>query len=59
MRVKIDPQYFRPTEVDLLLGDPKKAEEELGWKRECTFQELVNEMVAKDIEYVAQSAYHI
>merc|ERR1711939_477292 len=59
VRVKIDPQYFRPTEVDLLLGDSTKAETELGWKRECSFQDLVNEMVAKDIEYVAQSAYHI
>merc|ERR1711907_830608 len=52
VRVKIDPQYFRPTEVDLLLGDPAKAEKALGWKRKVSFQELVEEMVRKDIEFV-------
>merc|ERR1712159_150508 len=59
VRVKIDPQYFRPTEVDLLLGDPAKAEKALGWKRKVSFQELVEEMVRKDIEFVAQNVYHI
>ena len=59
VRVKIDPQYFRPTEVELLLGTPEKAETTLGWKREVTFAQLVEEMVAKDIEYVAQSVHHI
>merc|ERR1711871_1210121 len=57
--VRIDPQYFRPTEVDLLLGDPTKAKKMLGWKRKVSFQELVEEMVRKDIEFVAQNVYHI
>jgi GDPmannose 4,6-dehydratase len=50
IRVRVDPQYFRPTEVDLLLGDPTKANTELGWKRKVTFDELVTEMVVADIE---------
>lgn len=48
--VEVDPRYFRPTEVDLLLGDPSKAERELGWKRRVTFDELVNRMVDHDIK---------
>jgi len=51
--VKIDPRYFRPTEVDLLLGDPSKARKVLGWKHEITFPRLVKEMVASDLEKVA------
>ena len=39
--VKIDPQYFRPTEVDLLIGDPAKAKKLLGWEPEITFEALV------------------
>eukprot|EP00940_MAST-03C_sp_MAST-3C-sp2_P003557 g3557.t1 len=46
--VKIDPRYFRPTEVDLLIGDPTKAEKVLGWKRKVSFPDLVKEMVAGD-----------
>ncbi len=46
--VRIDPRYFRPTEVDLLIGDPSKAREKLGWSHKITFQELVKEMVAAD-----------
>lgn len=46
----IDPAYFRPTEVDLLLGDPKKAMEKLGWKPRYTVQELCREMVLADLE---------
>ena len=46
--VKIDERYFRPTEVDLLLGDPSKAERELGWKRHTDFQSLINGMVESD-----------
>ena len=46
-------QYFRPAEVDLLHGDPSKAELELGWKRTCTFPELVKEMVEADVKSVA------
>ena len=48
--VEIDPMYFRPTEVDLLLGDPTKAEKVLGWKRKVTFPELVRRMVKYDLE---------
>jgi GDPmannose 4,6-dehydratase len=50
--VKIDPRYFRPTEVDLLLGDPTKAKEKIGWVAECTFDELVKEMVDADLAMV-------
>jgi GDPmannose 4,6-dehydratase len=48
--VEIDEKYFRPTEVELLLGDPSKAEEELGWKRQISFQELVSGMVKYDLK---------
>jgi len=59
VRVQVDPQYFRPTEVDLLLGDPTKCDSMLGWKREYTFQALVEEMVRKDMEFVSENNYHI
>ena len=49
--VKIDPKYFRPAEVELLLGDPSKAEKELGWKADTTLKELVSEMVQYDLKY--------
>lgn len=48
-RVVIDKKYFRPVEVDVLLGDPSKAKEELGWKAKTTFNELVRKMVQNDI----------
>ncbi len=48
--VCVDPSYFRPTEVDLLIGDPSKAKEKLGWVTKCTLPELVKEMVAADLE---------
>ncbi|WP_210323963.1 GDP-mannose 4,6-dehydratase [Agrobacterium sp. AGB01] len=48
--VKIDPRYFRPTEVDLLLGDPSKAFDKLGWRHTTPFRDLVKEMVASDLE---------
>jgi len=48
--VKIDPRYFRPTEVDTLLGDPSKAKEKLGWTPKITFHELVAEMVREDLK---------
>ena len=48
--VSIDPKYFRPTEVENLLGDPTKAKEKLGWKTKVKFNELVKEMVAMDLE---------
>lgn len=47
--VKIDPHYFRPTEVDLLLGDPTKAKEKIGWVAKTSFDELVKEMVEQDL----------
>jgi GDPmannose 4,6-dehydratase len=47
--VEIDEKYFRPAEVEVLLGDPSKAERELGWKREVSFQALVSEMVSHDL----------
>lgn len=50
VRVRIDPKYFRPAEVELLLGDPAKAKELLDWSRKVTFDELVTEMVVADIE---------
>ena len=49
--VKHDPKYFRPAEVDLLIGDPSKAEKKLGWKREVGFDQLVDMMVQHDIAY--------
>lgn len=50
LRVAIDPRYFRPTEVDLLIGDPTKAEQQLGWKHETSVRELVREMVIADLQ---------
>jgi GDPmannose 4,6-dehydratase len=47
--VRIDPRYFRPTEVDLLLGDPTKAKEKLGWSSSTPFDDLVKEMVEQDL----------
>ena len=47
--VAIDPRYFRPTEVDLLLGDPSKAKQKLGWEHSSTMEDLVREMVAADL----------
>jgi len=48
--VAVDPAYFRPTEVDLLIGDASKAKTKLGWEAECSVEQLVKEMVAADIE---------
>ncbi|MCK4838276.1 MAG: GDP-mannose 4,6-dehydratase [Desulfobulbaceae bacterium] len=48
--VKVDPRYFRPTEVETLLGDASKAKEKLGWTTKITFQELVAEMVRDDLK---------
>ena len=47
--VSVDRRYFRPTEVDDLLGDPSKARKQLGWWPKTSFEELVNEMVAEDL----------
>jgi GDPmannose 4,6-dehydratase len=54
--VKIDPRYFRPTEVDLLIGDSTKAREKLGWRHKVSFDALVAEMVQADLELVRQEA---
>lgn len=54
--VSVDPRYFRPTEVDTLLGDPGKARRKLGWKTEISFDEMVLEMVANDLEESAREA---
>lgn len=55
--VEVDPRYFRPTEVELLLGDPSKAREKLGWEPSVAFDELVREMVEKDIEHFRKEVY--
>jgi GDPmannose 4,6-dehydratase len=54
--VKIDPRYFRPTEVETLLGDPSKAKQKLGWVPEITVQEMCKEMVANDLAQAKQHA---
>jgi GDPmannose 4,6-dehydratase len=54
--VKIDPRYFRPTEVDTLLGDPSKARTRLGWKAEISFDRLIQEMVDSDLEIARRDA---
>ncbi|MEI0549839.1 GDP-mannose 4,6-dehydratase [Brachyspira intermedia] len=53
--VEIDPRYYRPTEVDLLLGDPTKAKEKLGWQPKTTFKELVKIMLDYDLKSVGLS----
>ncbi len=55
--VRIDPRYFRPAEVETLLGDPTKAREKLGWTPTATLEELVAEMVAADREDAKKEAY--
>lgn len=54
--VRVDPRYFRPTEVDTLLGDPTKAKDKLGWTPEITVQEMCAEMVAHDLEEARRHA---
>jgi len=55
--VEIDPRYFRPAEVDLLIGDPAKAREKLGWKPRVGFQDLVKMMVSADLAAVRREVY--
>lgn len=55
--VAVDPRYFRPTEVDLLLGDPSKAEKKLGWEREFKLQDLVNDMMENDLKLMTKDQY--
>lgn len=54
--VRIDSRYFRPTEVELLLGNPSKAHRVLGWKHTVTFPELVSDMLKSDLEVVARES---
>jgi GDPmannose 4,6-dehydratase len=54
--VRVDPRYFRPAEVDTLLGDATKARQKLGWKPECSFHDLVREMVAADLDIARRDA---
>jgi GDPmannose 4,6-dehydratase len=54
--MQIDPHYYRPTEVETLLGDPTKAKERLGWVPEITVDEMIIEMVASDLEKAKQHA---
>lgn len=53
--VEVDPRYFRPTEVELLLGDPQKAQQKLGWHHETSVRELAREMVAADLALLRKS----
>ncbi|MFM7344964.1 MAG: GDP-mannose 4,6-dehydratase [Tagaea sp.] len=55
--VEIDPRYFRPTEVEFLLGDPSKAHAKLGWKHKTSFPQLVKEMVASDLKLVERERH--
>lgn len=55
--VRIDPRYYRPAEVETLLGDPSKAKDKLGWTPKTTLEELVAEMVATDVEEAKKEAY--
>ncbi|MCW5200451.1 GDP-mannose 4,6-dehydratase [Desulfobulbus sp. F4] len=48
--VRVDPRYFRPTEVETLLGDPSKAKEKLGWEPKISFEEMVREMIVEDLK---------
>ena len=54
--VRVDPRYFRPTEVETLLGDPAKAQSKLGWKPRTTFEEMVQEMARHDLELALRDA---
>jgi GDPmannose 4,6-dehydratase len=49
--VAVDPHYFRPTEVDLLIGDATKAKDKLGWQPKHTLKEMISEMVKYDVEF--------
>jgi GDPmannose 4,6-dehydratase len=54
--VKVDPRYFRPTEVETLLGDPSKAKAKLGWTPEITVEEMCAEMIANDLDIAKRHA---
>jgi GDPmannose 4,6-dehydratase len=55
--VKIDPYYFRPTEVDFLLGDPSKAKSKLNWSPKTSFEDLVRLMIEHDLDLAHREAH--
>tara|TARA_B110000285_G_scaffold235135_1_gene315063 strand:+ start:7529 stop:7735 length:207 start_codon:yes stop_codon:yes gene_type:complete len=55
--VEVDSKYFRPTEVGLLIGDPSKAEKELGWKHKYELADLLKEMVLSDVKLFEKDRY--
>lgn len=55
--IEVDPKYFRPTEVELLIGDPSKAQRELGWKHKYSLNQLVSEMMKADVELFSRDQY--
>lgn len=57
--IQINPAFFRPAEVEILLGDPAKAEKNLGWRRKITFEKLVSRMVTRDMELAQQEALRL
>ena len=56
--VRVDPQYFRPTEVELLLGDPTKAKKVLGWQPKVLFEDLVKEMTLADLDLLEKGDHN-
>ena len=56
-RQEVDKRYFRPAEVELLIGDPTKAKDKMGWVHKYTLQELVKEMVEADLELFKKDQY--
>lgn len=57
--VRVDPRYFRPTEVEVLLGNPAKAHNKLGWKHQIGFRELVREMMESDLKHVSERHFQL
>lgn len=55
--IEVDPKYFRPTEVELLIGDPSKAQRELGWKHKYNLEALVKDMIASDVKLFKRDNY--
>ena len=55
--IKVDPKYFRPTEVDLLIGDPSKANDKLGWQPEIQLPDLVKDMMTSDLNLMQKDQY--
>jgi GDPmannose 4,6-dehydratase len=53
--IEVDSRYYRPTEVDILIGDPTKAWEKLGWKSKTRFNELIKQMVSEDLQKMSKS----